>query len=166
MRSFDGTEQTQRDLHTGGDRKGLGMNSHPHSPQSNSEWQVCINNVTLSPASAKKTSQAWELWENKQRHFNILSALYTQHHVFQQVEEEHKVPFFSLFTHYQKLPCKDTAIINYQSTTKQTKTTLSPPPGHPYGSGHNTCRKTATIPHSITKGNVKPEVFTRLQGED
>lgn len=108
MRSFDGAEQTQCDLHMGGDGKGLGMNSHLLSPQSNSKWQVCINNVTRRPASAKKALQAWELCE-KRGILILYFALYSQHYVFEQVEEAYKTPFFP-FIHITK---------NYHAKTQQ-----------------------------------------------
>lgn len=63
LRSLDGRKE-QDGLHMGGITKGLGTNSHLHSPKSNSKRQVRIKK-THSPASGKKTVQTQKLFEKK-----------------------------------------------------------------------------------------------------
>lgn len=135
MRSFDGRKQEQDDLHTGGIIKGLGMKSHLHSPKSNSKRQVCINNATFSSASEKKTLQAQELHPKKKPwHFNVIFCSIPPAYVFQHVEQAYRTLFFVPLHTLPKITMqiRDTTVVNHQSTRKQTTTTLSPLPSHPY----------------------------------
>jgi len=92
-------------------------------------------------------------------------ALQPPAYVFEDVEQAYKI-FFIVPLHIPPkitMQIKGTTVVNHQSIRKQTKTTLPPLPHHLYGSGPSTCRRTATVPHSVRKDNAKPEASTRLQ---
>lgn len=105
---------------------------------------------------------------NEQKNNGISTSYFAlcPQHMYLSIQSKHQNTRFPLHTlPKMTMQMKDIRVVNHQSIRKETKTTLSPLPSHPCGSGPGTCRKTATIPHSVRKANAKPEVSTRLQGE-
>lgn len=107
----------------------------PTQPKKQFKAAGMYQQCNIQPSFRKENTAGTRATSKKNPwHFNVMFCSIPPAYVFQHVEQAYRTLFFVPLHTLPKITMqiRDTTVVNHQSTRKQTTTTLSPLPSHPY----------------------------------